>query len=99
MSIKQPRWKTPEYSITQIDKAGVSYHNPNSTNAEREHALLVIDNWRAAHAYPLHVFFMNLRIKSSHRDDVLVVERLKRLDSITAKLKRQGNMKLSRMQD
>lgn len=99
MSINQPRWKEPEYTITQVNKAGVIYNSVNVTDEEKAQALKIIDNWRAAHAYPLHVFYMNLRQKTAHREDILVAERLKRLDSIINKLQRQEGMKLARMQD
>lgn len=66
---------------------------------ERSEALKVIDNWRSAHAYPLHVFYMNLRGKAGSREDIVVVERLKRLDSIVGKLQREEGMQLYRMQD
>lgn len=61
----------------------------DSAISEKDHnnALKVIDNWRSAHAYPLHVFYMNLRAKSGSRKDILVAERLKRMESISWKAK------------
>ena len=73
--------------------------NGVASEQERREALKVIDNWRAAHAYPLHVFYMNLRRKAGSRSDILVAERLKRLDSIVGKLQRESGMQLYRMQD
>lgn len=52
--------------------------NAASSPKERAEALKIIDNWRSAHAYPLHVFYMNLRGKVGSRDDILVAKRLKR---------------------
>ena len=95
----QPRWKTPDYSKRQINNAGTIIRNPNAAEEDRNSALAVIDNWRAAHAYPMHVFYMNLRRKTEPRADVLVAERLKRLDSIVSKLQREPGMELYRMQD
>ena len=42
---------------------------------------------------------MNLKRRAGAREDILLAQRLKRLDSIAAKLKRQRGMALSRMQD
>lgn len=99
MGIKQPRWKEPEYTKKQINNAGIIIRNEDSSFDEKEEALKILDNWRAAHAYPLHVFYMNLREKAGSRGDIIVVERLKRLESIVSKLQREDGMKLYRMQD
>lgn len=99
MEIKQPRWKTPEYTKKQINDAGMVIRNPGATDSEVQAARIIIDNWRAAHAYPLHVFYMNLRGKAGSRDDIIVAERLKRLDSIINKLRNEKTMELYRMQD
>jgi len=97
--ISQPRWKEPEYSKKQINEAGNIIRKPDAASEEIQQARNIIDNWRAAHAYPLHVFYMNLRGKASSRQDVIVAERLKRLNSIVDKLKREPTMELIRMQD
>lgn len=99
MSVEQPRWKVPEYSKRQINAAGDIIRNDSATSKERSNALRIVDNWRSAHAYPLHVFYMNLRGKAGSRTDILVVERMKRLESIVGKLKREDGMQLYRMQD
>lgn len=57
MDIKQPRWKEVEYSRSQIIKAGKVVRNEESTPDQIASATQVIDNWRAAHAYPLHVIY------------------------------------------
>ena len=97
--IAKQRWKEPIYSKKEINEAGDILRRGIYTDAERDNALEIIDNWRAAHAYPLHVFYMNLRRHASTRTDVLVVERLKRLDSIVKKIEREKGMQLYRMQD
>lgn len=99
--ISQPRWKMPEYKQRQINDAGDIVRNININAPEQQEALQIIDNWRAAHAYPLHVFYMNLRrMALNHKDkDIIVVERLKRIKSILAKLQREKKMLLVRMQD
>ncbi|WP_180874101.1 RelA/SpoT domain-containing protein [Stenotrophomonas maltophilia] len=65
--------------------------------------MLVIDNWRAAHAYPLNTFQATLRKRLSslglNSKSAPVGQRLKRLPSIEKKLHRNPQMKLERMQD
>ena len=93
------KWKEPIYSKKEINNAGQLLRNPGITSAERSRALSIVDNWRAAHAYPLHVLYMNLRRRAESKANVLVVERLKRLDSIVKKLEIEKGMQLYRMQD
>ena len=65
-----------------------------------EWALLVLNNWRSCHGYPINTFQATLRNKLKSIDsDALVAQRLKRAPSIIGKLERQGNMQLARMQD
>lgn len=99
MGISQPRWKVPEYTKREINEAGNTIRKGTAPLGEQAEALKIVDNWRSAHAYPLHVFYMNLRRKAGSRRDILVVERLKRLDSIVGKLQREDTMQLYRMQD
>lgn len=99
MQIKQQRWKQVEYSKRQINDAGDTIRKDNATDIEMNVALEIIDNWRASHAYPLHVIYMHLRKMAEGREDIVVVERLKRLESIVNKLKREKKMNLWRMQD
>lgn len=96
--IKQPRWKKVEYSRSQIVKAGKAIRNNDSDTEEYKNAVKIIDNWRASHAFPLHVIYMHLR-RMCKGKDAIVAERLKRLDSITKKLKREHSMNLWTMQD
>lgn len=95
----QPKWKVIEYSRNQIIKAGKKIKKEDITLAEKQQAIAVIDNWRAAHGYPLHVIYMNLRRMAENKTGIIVVERLKRLDSIIGKLKREPNMSLWEIQD
>ena len=97
--IKQPRWKKVEYPRSQIIKAGKIIKKSDTKNEKLDETIAVIDNWRAAHAFPLHVIYMNLRRFSKKNSEIVVVERLKRLDSIINKLKREPSMSLWTMQD
>lgn len=90
------KWEIPQYSKSQINKAGNIIANSYSSSEDRNNALVILNNWRAAHAYPLQVICSNLRLNNPN---AIVVQRLKRLDSITGKIERFPNMSLYRMQD
>lgn len=90
------KWEIPKYSKSEINKAGKTIADKNSSKKERQDALKVLNNWRSSHAYPLQVITSNLRSKNP---DSIVVQRLKRLDSITGKIERFPKMDLYRMQD
>lgn len=93
---KREIWETPLYSKSEINKAGSIIANPSSTKEEHDNALIILNNWRAAHAYPLQVICSNLRLRNPN---AIVVQRLKRLESIAEKIERFPNMSLYRMQD
>ncbi len=96
--IKQPRWKKVEYSRNQIIKAGKTIKKECSAT-EEENALKIIDNWRVAHAFPLQVIYMHLKKMANSNNNIIVAQRLKRLDSIVNKLKREPSMSLWAIQD
>lgn len=91
-------WKKNNYSRSQIKKAGRILAKGPQDAAEESKAIEILDNWRASHAYPLHVIATYLRFKAKGTD-IIVVQRLKRLDSIIAKLKRKRSIGLYDMQD
>lgn len=93
---QREQWEVPKYSKSEINKAGSIIADSSSSKEERDNALIILNNWRAAHAYPLQVICNNLRLRNP---DAIVVQRLKRLDSITGKIERFPNMSLYRMQD
>lgn len=90
----------PEFSRSEVNKAGATFVNPNATDAEKEHALNVINNWRVSHNFPLNTFQWRLRYVAKRiNPDSLIAQRIKRLASIKLKLELQPDMKLSQMQD
>ena len=89
-------WAVPEYSKRQINNAGKTIANPNASTEERDEALKILNNWRAAHAYPLQIICDHLR---KHNKNANVVQRLKRLESIVDKIERFPDMQLYKMQD
>lgn len=94
--LSSEKWEVPLYSKKEINDAGRIIANPNVTKEEREQALSVMNNWRASHAYPLQVIASNLRLRNPN---AIVVQRLKRLESIAGKIERFPEMQLYRMQD
>ncbi len=91
------RYEEVKYSRSQIKKAGKKYIDSNSTEIERREALALINNWRAAHSFPLQVIYMH--VQRIAPINAVVAQRLKRLYSITQKLSRFPNMSLTAMQD
>ena len=96
---QQQRWKTVEYSRTKIVQAGAIVKKKDASEQARTDALEVINNWRAAHAFPLHIIYVHLRRMAKGHTNIIVAERLKRLSSIEDKLKRGDAKNLWTMQD
>lgn len=98
-------WAVPEYSRSEINEAGRILIRANEqplslSFGEWEDALMVINNWRAAHYFPLNTFQIRLRRRAKKIDrNSLIAQRIKRLTSITEKLRRSPSMKLTQMQD
>jgi len=94
-----------EFSKSETDLAGDILRNASSTEEEKNNALKILSNWRAAHSYPMHIFKKRLKSVSEKMDkEALSAQRLKRVPSIIKKLNRvyEGNkptMKLTQMQD
>jgi len=97
--------KPAGHSRKKVDWAGKILSNETSSKEDKNKAIEILDNWRAIHRYPMHIFKKRLKNVSEKRDkEALTVQRLKRLPSIIKKLQRvyQGDkatMKLSQMQD
>lgn len=94
--LSMEKWETPKYSKKEINNAGKTIAIPIIEPEKRYAALEIVNNWRSAHAYPLQVIASNLRLRNP---TAIVVQRLKRLESITGKLERYSTMDLYRMQD
>src|SRR3989344_4166583 len=96
-------WIKPKgYSKSKIDSAGDILIKSEITEKEENEALEILDNWRAIHSYPMHIFKIRLKDKAKNIDkNSLTVQRLKRVTAILNKLKRgqTRTMNLSQMQD
>ena len=91
------RYEELKYTRTQIKRAGKIYISDDSTEQQKEEALMMINNWRAAHSFPLQVLYVH--VKKVAPENAIVAQRLKRLYSITQKLHRFPHMSLTTMQD
>jgi len=97
-------WVEPQFSKSLVDRAGriLAKRDDRSptTTTELLEAVVVINNWRAAHNFPLNTFQTTLREKAERvKDWALVAQRLKRLSSIEKKLRDRPSMRLSQMDD
>lgn len=93
-------WAKPHYSRTKADEAGERLLDQQGDLAGFADALLVADNWRTSHAYPLNTFQITLRNRArTIYPHALVAQRVKRFTSILTKLRNRPKMRLSRMQD
>jgi len=99
-------WARPkQISKGKIDRAGDILISDKSSEEEKNEATEILDNWRAIHSYPMHVFKVRLKDKATSVDPkALTAQRLKRVPAIINKLKRRYNgrpptMKLSQIQD
>ena len=55
-------WAEPEYSSADVNWAGNTLRSATDFfTADMNHALQIINNWRAAHAFPLNTFQITLR--------------------------------------
>ncbi|MCL2086598.1 MAG: RelA/SpoT domain-containing protein [Oscillospiraceae bacterium] len=92
-------WKKPEYDKSTVKKAGKAVAKNDFSKIDEAQAYKVINNWRSSHAYPLKAFYLLGKCYAEKNKGILVVQRLKRLESILAKLIRFPAMGLETMQD
>lgn len=93
-------WALPLFQRPEVNAAARTLIDDTSSIAELDYAYAVLNNWRAIHSFPLNTLKMGLRDKARRVDaGSLTAQRIKRLSSIEAKLRRFPTMKLSQMQD
>ena len=97
-------WKKNIYRRREIDRAGeILCTDPMAVGSDFRDwlkAFEIMDTWRSSHSFPLNTLQVSLRKRSKKVDNnAEVVQRLKRAQSVTSKLQRNPEMKLSRMQD
>jgi Region found in RelA / SpoT proteins len=95
-------WAVPQFSRQEINAAGNCLIAENQVVwvAKRDEMLAIINNWRSSHNFPLQIFKMTLLRRAKAIDSkAIVAQRIKRLSSIEAKLRRFDDMRLAQMQD
>lgn len=91
---------SPVYARETFNAAGNALIGNDTQGLGMEQALGIINNWRASHSFPLNALHVTLRGRAKKVDvNALTAQRLKRLSSIEAKLRRFPEMKLTQMQD
>lgn len=94
------KWVEPGTTSSQVQRAGKLLVKPDTSPEDRASALLVVDNWRSAHGFPLNTLTQNLHNHAMKVDpNADVVRRMKRMPSIEKKLTREPTMSLTKMQD
>jgi len=95
-------WVIPgNYTRKKVDYSGrfLSKELEILDKEKRQELNGIFNNWRSAHAYPMHIVMMSLKkIAKNLNQNALCVQRLKRVPSIIHKLRRY-TMTLSQMQD
>lgn len=87
------------YSKGKTNRAGDVLRKENIVLEEQNDALVVLSNWRASYAYPMHVFKNRLtRVASLIDKRSISAQRLKRVPSIIKKLNR-FSIRLTQIQD
>jgi ppGpp synthetase/RelA/SpoT-type nucleotidyltranferase len=90
----------PKFTPAEVKAAGDVLRQGATGEKELEQVLLILNNWRASHLYPINTFQATLRNKLKVVDkSALVGQRLKRAPSIVKKLQRFVHIPLPIMQD
>lgn len=92
-------WIYPEYSRTQVRRAGDILRESNDPFSQVE-SIDILNNWKAAHELPLDKIMGDVIEYTEQFDFVKTIsQRRKRTESILLKLKLQPKLDLARMQD
>ena len=87
-------------SRKKVHKAGRKLVRNNLSESEENAALEVLNQWRLAHSPVLRYVQTRLNEVTSQIDSTAIIaQRLKRTPSIVAKLRKESQMSLARMQD
>jgi hypothetical protein len=93
------KYAPPSYSRVEVNKAGRRLSD-SSVPMELDAAIAVIHDWRLAHNKPLNGMYMSIKRRALQISrSAVVAQRLKRLESIQAKLVRGEVQKLTQIQD
>src|SRR5712691_3370403 len=80
-SFLEMAWSKPEYSKSEVNRAGDIFRaHEDARTEDLAWALNVINNWRSSHSFPLNTFQNDLRHKAINVDTKsLISQRIKRL--------------------
>lgn len=93
-------WKELTFTKKTIRRAGDYLVGEEFEFDEFINNYEICANWRSSHAYPIHSMIGYFRKKALYVDkNAIIAQRLKRMPSIIAKLGREKDMKLDRMED
>lgn len=93
-------WTIPNFSRSQVDKAGRFLLVSNWSGEEHERALAIVNNWRSSHSWPLNTLRIGLAKNALRIDPNAVIgQRTKRLNALYNKLRKARTMRLTQMQD
>lgn len=94
------RWPKDRPTDREIDRAGRVLRDDHADPKDVLQALDVVRRWRSTHSFPLNTLQMSLR-NAGHEvsPEAMIAQRLKRMESIEAKLKRLLSHSLHEMQD
>jgi hypothetical protein len=89
-------WILLKYSKKDVNEAGFILNPPlTRSTTEISTAIKIVDNFRAAHAFPLNTMQNNLLNRARSVDkNCIIAKRLKRLPSIISKLHMYKTMRL-----
>ena len=75
-------WDTQGHTYEEINRAGRVLIERNSAPSDVYLAIEIINNWRAAHAFPLNTMQVRLRDKAAQisRPKVSIAQRIKRME-------------------
>lgn len=94
-------WAIPPTDLAAVNAAGRELAK-RQFPMEGDDVLKTVNHWRSSHAFPLNTFQVGLRRRALSLDQAIdVAQRIKRLESIHAKLVRgqTSTMRLTQMQD
>jgi Region found in RelA / SpoT proteins len=90
----------PAYTREEVNKAGRRLVGDASVRIDKDTAIAIIHSWRLGHKQPLNGMYMSLKGRAPRvTTSAIVAQRLKRLESIEAKLARREVEKLTQIQD
>lgn len=93
-------YSPPEYTREEVNRAGRGLVRHPAVSIDRDTSIAIIHSWRLGHKQPLNGMYMSLKGRAPRiTTSAIVAQRLKRLESIEAKLARGEVEKLTQIQD